>query len=143
VTAEVARRVALAVTSGIEAVMPGASQVTSRAQWGSLRQQTARLSTPGGREAVARWFQHSRDVRQRRTIWGEPALDTLERLLTSETAVWAVLGLDGAELGSFVLAPDRADAVRTALRLDAVIVLITEISREATRALQVAEGEPR
>jgi CRISPR-associated protein Csx10 len=142
VTAEVARRVAVTIAGGIDAVVPGASQVTSRAQWGSLRQQMARLGTAGGREAVARWFQHSRDVRQRRAIWGETALDTLERLLTSETGVWTVLGLDGAELDPFVLAPDRADAIRAVLRQDAVIMLVAEISREATLALQAA-GAPQ
>jgi hypothetical protein len=92
---------------------------------------------------VARWFRHSREVRQRRTIWGEPALDMLERLLTSDTAIWTALGLDGAELDPFVLAPERADATRTALRLSAVIILITDISREATLALQSADGAPR
>lgn len=140
VTAEVARRVAALVTGGIDAVVPGASGITSRAQWGSLRQQVIRLGLPGGRDAVARWFAHSRDVRQRRAIWGVPALDTLERLLTSDTEIWSALGLDGAELDPFVLAPDRADAIRAALRLEAVITLVTEISREATLALQAAGG---
>ena len=143
VTAEVARQVAVLVTGGIDAIVPGASRVSSRAQWGSLRQQVNRLGTPGGREAVARWFAHSRDVRQRRAQWGEPALDKLERLLTSDTEIWTALGLGGAELDRFVLAPDRADAVRAALRLDAVITLVTEISREATLMLQAAEGAPQ
>lgn len=143
VTAEVARRVAAAVSDGIDAVVPGASRVTSRAQWGSLRQQAIRSGLPGGPDAVGRWFQQSRDVRQRRAIWGGPALDTLERLLTSDTAIWTVLGLDGAGLDPFVLAPDRADNIRAALRLDAVIMLITEISREATLALQTAGGAPQ
>lgn len=143
VTAEVARQVAVLVTGGIDAIVPGASRVSSRAQWGSLRQQVNRLGTPGGREAVARWCAHSREVRQRRAQWGEPALDKLERLLTSDTEIWTALGLGGAELDRFVLAPDRADAVRAALRLDAVITLVTEISREATLALQAAEGAPQ
>jgi len=142
VTAEIARGVAITLSAGVDAVVPGASRVTSRAQWGSLRQQVIRLGAPGGEEAVARWFQQSRDVRQRRNAWGEPALDTLERLLTSDTAIWTVLGLDGAGLDPFVLAPDRADAIRAALRLDAVITLVTEISREATLALQAAGGTP-
>ena len=143
VMAEVGRRVAAAVTGGIDTVVPGASAITSRAQWGSLRQQVARLGKPGGAEAVARWFAHSRDVRQRRALWGEAALNTLERLLTSDTEVWTALGLDGAALDPFVLAPDRADAIRAALRQDAVITLVTEISREATLALQAAGGAPR
>jgi CRISPR-associated protein Csx10 len=143
VMAEVGRRVAVAVTGGIDALVPGASAVSSRAQWGSLRQQVARLGTAGGREAVVRWFAHSRDVRQRRALWGEAALDTLERLLTSDTQVWTTLGLDGAALDSFVLAPDRADVIRAALRQDAVATLLIEISREATLALQAAEGAPR
>jgi len=47
-----------------------------------------------------------------------------------------VLGLDGAGLDPFVLAPDRADAVRASLRLDTLSVLVGEISRDATRELQ-------
>jgi hypothetical protein len=102
-----------------------------------------RLGTPGGREAVARWFQHSREVRQRRAIWGEPGLDKLERLLTSDAEVWTTIGLGGAELDRFVLAPGRADAVRAELRLDAVITLVTEIAREATLALQAGGEVPQ
>jgi CRISPR-associated protein Csx10 len=136
VPAEVSRRVAVLVGRGLDVVVPGASRVSSRAQWGSLRQQVARLGTPGGREAVARWFRSSREVRQRRASWGTAALDTLEHLLTSDTGIWVALGLDGAELDPFVLAPDRADAVRAALRLDAVAILVSEISREATLELQ-------
>jgi CRISPR-associated protein Csx10 len=136
VAAEVARRVAAAVGGGVDAIVPGASRVSSRAQWGSLRQQAVRLRTPGGRDAVAVWFAHSREVRQRRVIWGLAALEALERLLTSDTEIWRVLGLDGAGLDPFVLAPDRAGPLREALRLDAVITLITEISRDATLASQ-------
>jgi CRISPR-associated protein Csx10 len=145
VAAEVSRRVAARVADGIDTIVPGASGVTSRAQWGSLRQQVARLRTPGGREAVTHWFASSREVRQRRAIWGLPALDALEQLLTSDSGVWAALGLDGVELDRFVLAPDRAGAVRAALRLDAVTVLISEISRDATLELQAGEnpGEAR
>ena len=142
-TAEIARRVAVTLTGGIDAVVPGASRVTSRAQWGSLRQQVIRLGLPGGGEAVTRWFQQTRDVRQRRSIWGDATLDTLERLLTSDTEIWTALGLGGTGLDPFVLAPDRTDAIRTALRLDAVIALVTEISREATLALQAAGGAPQ
>jgi len=87
---------------------------------------------------VARWFEQTRNVRRRRAEWGEPALDALEKLLSGDTRVWAVLGLDGANLDPFILAPNRSDAVRGALRLHAVSVLITEISRDATRELQSA-----
>ena len=78
---------------------------------------------------MAGWFDSSRAVRQRRAIWGTDALDTLEQLLTSDTAIWETLGLDGAELEPFVLAPERAVAVRAELRLNAVAALINEISR--------------
>jgi CRISPR-associated protein Csx10 len=143
VTTEVARQVAVAVSGGIDMIVPGASRVSSRAQWGSLRQQAIRLRTPGGREAVATWFEHSREVRQRRAIWGLPALEALQRLMTSDTEIWAVLGLDGAGLDPFVLAPDRAGRVRDSLRLDAVITLINEISRDATLAEQSGAEEGR
>ena len=119
----------------------GAARVTSRAQWGSLRQQLPRLNTPGGREAVARWFDQTRNVRQRRTTWGEPTLDALQHLVTDASAVWVALDLDGAGLDGFVLAPDRADAVRASLWVHAVTVLVTEISRDATRQLQAAPAD--
>jgi CRISPR-associated protein Csx10 len=141
VTAEIARQVAAKVSDGIDAIVPDASKVSSRAQWGSLRQQAIRLRTPGGRDAVATWFAHSREVRQRRAIWGLAALEALERLMTSDTGIWTVLGLDGAGLDPFVLAPERAGPARDALRLDAVIALITEISREATLASQSGPEE--
>ena len=139
VLAEVSRQVAARAGAGIDTLVPGVSQVSSRAQWGSLRQQTARLATPGGRDAVAEWFQHSRDVRRRRAIWGLVTLEALEQLLTSDTAIWAVLGLDGAGLDQFVLASDRAADVRAALRLDAVTILVSEVTREATLELQTDE----
>jgi CRISPR-associated protein Csx10 len=138
VQAEIGRRVAAAVVDGADRIVPGARSVSSRAQWGSLRQQLPRLDSPGGRDAVARWFDQTRSVRQRRATWGDPALDALQRLVTDEPAVWEVLGLDGAHLDPFVLAPDRRDAVRASLWAHAVTVLITEISRDATRDLQDA-----
>jgi CRISPR-associated protein Csx10 len=143
VQAEIGRRVAAAVTAGADRIVPGARSVSSRAQWGSLRQQLPRLRSPGGREAVARWFDQTLKVRQRRAVWGEPALTALRRLVTEEVAVWEVLSLDETALEPFVLAPDRSGAVRAALWDHAVSVLITEISRDATRVLQAesaAEG---
>ena len=145
VTAEIARQVARLAASGIDTIVPGASQVSSRAQWGALRQQVDRLTTPGGREAVARWFASSRAVRQRRAIWGQAALDRLEQLITEEDCVWSALGLDGPALDPFVLAPGRAPEVRRSLRLTAVASLISEISRDATLTLQApaAAGKGR
>ncbi len=116
--------------------MPGAASVTSRAQWGSLRDQLGRLRSAGGREAVERWLTQTRQVRQRRAVWGEPALDALKDLLTSEPKIWSVLGLDGANLDPYLLAPDRASTVRTALWPQAVSALIAELTRGATRQLQ-------
>jgi CRISPR-associated protein Csx10 len=140
VQAEIGRRVAAAVVGRVEEIVPGARQVTSRAQWGSLRQQLPRLSTPAGRDAVGRWFDQTGKVRQRRAAWGQPALDVLRHLVTDETAVWAALGLDGAALETFVLAPGRAAAVRASLRDHAVSALITEISRDAVRQLQAGSA---
>jgi CRISPR-associated protein Csx10 len=135
VSAAIAHRVALIAGEGTDRVIPGASQVRSRAQWGSLREQLPRLRSPGGRERMARWLDQTGQVRQRRDTWGK-ALPALQRLLTDETAVWADLGLGGAGLDELVLAPDRADAVRASLWTHAVTVLITEIARDATRRLQ-------
>jgi CRISPR-associated protein Csx10 len=135
---EIARQVALLVVAagGADQVIPGASRVDSRAQWGSLREQLPRLGSPAGREAVAGWLDQTRQVRQRRDAWGEPALDALRRLCTDPAAVWAVLGLDGTGLDQCVLAPDRADAVRAVLWPHAVSVLVTDIARTATRPAQ-------
>jgi CRISPR-associated protein Csx10 len=140
VSAAIAHRVALIVGEGADRVIPGASQVRSRAQWGSLREQLPRLRSPGGRERVARWLDQTGQVRQRRDAWGK-ALPALRRLLTDETAVWADLRLGGAGLDELVLAPDRAGAVRASLWAHAVIVLITEIARDATSRLQSLTGE--
>jgi hypothetical protein len=140
VEAEIERQVAAIVLGSADQVVPGAGTITSRSQWGSLREQLPRLRTAGGREAVGRWLEQTRSVRQRRAVWGEPALDALEHLVTDDTAVWAALGLDGDALDEFVLAPGRADAVRAALWHHAVSVLITGISRDATRQLQAPGG---
>jgi CRISPR-associated protein Csx10 len=144
---EIARRVALLVTAedGPDRVIPGASRVTSRAQWGSLREQLPRLSSPADRQAVTRWLAQTREVTQRRNAWGEPALDALRRLLTDQAAVWADLGLNGTGLDQFVLAPERAGPVRTALWPHAVSVLVTDIARTLTRREQNAPPgqEPR
>src|SRR6266566_3383389 len=107
-----------------------------RTPWNKRR--SWRRSPAGGREAVGRWLAETRDVRQRRLVWGEPALDALKRLLTDHAAIWVELGLDGPALDDFVLAPSRADALRTSLWAHAVTVLINEISRDATRELQAA-----
>ena len=141
VKAEVARRVASLLTSarGIDGVIPGASQVDSRAQWGVLREQLPGLGSPAGRESAERWLAQTRAVRTRRRTWSEPALDALTRLLTDPAAVWASLGLDGAVMDEFALAPQRGSAIREALWPHAVSVLLTEIARTATRRLQ---GEP-
>jgi CRISPR-associated protein Csx10 len=141
VTAEFARRAAIRVADGIDNIVPGASTVSSRAQWGSLREQVGRLRTPAGLGVVHRWFEQSREVRQRRAIWGRPALDKLELILTGEQEIWAVLGLAGPALDPFVLAPSRASKVREELRLTAVATLIDEIARDATLALQDSQEE--
>jgi CRISPR-associated protein Csx10 len=135
---EIARQVALLVVAegGADRVIPGASRVESRAQWGSLREQLPRLGNPAGNEAATQWLEKTREVRQRRATWGEPALDALRRLLTDPAAVWTVLGLDGAGLDHCLLAPDRADAVRAALWPHAISVLLTDIARTATRRPQ-------
>lgn len=143
VRAEISRQAAEIVASGADRVLPGAGNVRSRAQWGSLREQLPRLRSPGGREAVARWLEQTGQVRQRRDAWGEPALRALQRLLTDEMAVWAELGLAGAALDPLVLAPDRAGAVRASLWAEAVSVLVTEIARDATRRLQAAGEDQR
>jgi hypothetical protein len=143
VEAEVRRRVARLVADGIDQTVPGASGVTSRAQWGSLRDQLPRLITPSGLQAVARWFDNSQAVRSRRTIWGKATLDALKSLLTSEQEVWTRLGLDGDGLAPFLYAPGRADAVRAALRVRAVSILVTQISKDATLDLQIASLDGR
>ena len=140
VKAEIARQVALVLAEGADQVIPGAGGVKSRAQWGSLREQLPRLRSPGGRAEVARWLERTRQVRQRRDVWGEPALLALERLLTDETAVWSELGLAGTALDALVLAADRADVVRASLWAHAVSVLITESARDAVRQRQAAQA---
>ena len=141
VQAEIARQVAAAVVGRVEQIVPGARQVSSRAQWGSLRQQLPPLSTPAGRAAAGRWFDQTAKVRQRRAAWGEQTLAALRHLVTDDSAVWAELGLDGARLDGFVLAPGRADAVRASLWHHAVSALITEISRDAVRLLQTGPAD--
>ncbi len=143
VRAEIARAVArlVAEPDAIDRVIPGASGVSSRAQWGSLREQLARLGTAPGRESVARWLAQTREVRQRRLAWGLPALDTLERLLTTPDAVWAELGLHGDALDDCLLGPGRAEAVRAALWADADAALLTGIVRVCSRRLQAARGQ--
>ena len=58
VKAEIARRVASLLTSahGIDGVIPGASQVNSRTQWGVLREQLPGLGSPAGRKSAERWL---------------------------------------------------------------------------------------
>ncbi len=135
---EISRRVALQVIDGpgIDAVIPGASQVESRAQWGTLRELLPRLGTESGQAAAAQWLTKTGEVRRRRDTWGQPALDALTRLLTDRAKVWAVLSLDGTGLDDFALAPDRAAAIRAALWPDAVRMLITQIGRTVTRGRQ-------
>lgn len=141
VRAEIRRQVAgiLNNPEGMDQVIPGASRMASRAQWGALRQQLARLGYPAGREAVIRWLDQTREVRQRRNTWGDRALAALRRLLTESAAVWADLGLDDAAIEHLTLGAGRADAVREALWPDAVTVLLTETARTASRHLQAAD----
>jgi CRISPR-associated protein Csx10 len=132
---EVARRVASIVVSPerVDAVIPGALRMGSRAQWGALREQLPRLASPAGRDAVACWLAQTREVRRRRDTWREPALDGLDRLITDPAVVWAALGLADGGLDELVFAPDRAEAVRAVLGPQAVSVLVTDIARVATR----------
>jgi CRISPR-associated protein Csx10 len=143
VKAEIARRVAAVVApeSGIDKVIPEASRIGSRAQWGVLREQLPRLASPAGRDAVAAWLEQTRTVRTRRLAWSKPALDALERLFTDPAAVWSDLGLEGTAMNEFALAPERADQIRAALWPHAVSVLLTQTARTATRRLQAGHGE--
>lgn len=132
--ASIHRAIAEVLTKEADRVITGASCVTSRAQWGSLREQLPLLATAEGQQRVDRWLGNTGGVPARKKAWGG-ALDDLRSLFTDRTQVWRRLGLDGPRT-DLVLADGREDACRGVLWHEAVTLLVCATARQVTRQQQ-------
>ncbi len=115
-----------------EAVLPGITPDKAagmKAQLGGLRSLLPKLALPNGHQQVQHWIDSTGTFKKRRELWGKDCLSDLESLVGSQSPnsglVWRLLGLDGRQ-EQLTLGPERADLIRTELRVEATIVLLTE-----------------